>query len=77
MPGWKVSRSSLKADEISYDESKGLYVLRSKGRDSILTREENSNAAAGEPSPPPAPCSSLRHRTKSKVDSASHIQGIQ
>ena len=28
------------ADEISYDESKGLYVLRSKGRDSILTREK-------------------------------------
>ena len=63
------------ADEISYDESKGLYVLRSKGRDSILTREKQRGGKRAV-----AAARSLRFwpsQNKVEVDSASHIQGIQ
>jgi hypothetical protein len=63
------------ADEISYDESKGLYVLRSKGRDSILTREQQRGGQRAV-----AAARSLRFtpsQNKVQVDSASHIQGIQ
>ncbi len=63
------------ADEISYDESKGLYVLRSKGRDSILTREQQRGGKRAV-----AAARSLRFtpsQNKVEVDSASHIQGIQ
>ncbi len=63
------------ADEISYDESKGLYVLRSKGRDSILTREQQRGGKRAV-----AAARSLRFtpsQNKVQVDSASHIQGIQ
>lgn len=63
------------ADEISYDESKGLYMLRSSGDESILWREK---VAGGERTAVVAETFRfIPSINKVEFDKASRVQGLQ
>lgn len=63
------------ADEISYDESKGLYMLRSSGDESILWREK---VAGGERTAVVAETFRfIPSINKIEFDKASRVQGLQ
>lgn len=63
------------ADEISYDESKGLYMLRSSGDESILWREK---ATGGERTAVVAETFRfIPSINKVEFDKASRVQGLQ
>ena len=63
------------ADEISFDESKGLYMLRSSGDESILWREK---VAGGERTAVVAETFRfIPSINKVEFDKASRVQGLQ